>query len=92
MRRSSILKILFVLAATTILFGCDNKYKLDSVESCIVVGQIENADYGLVKVKGRLCGNATHKSFYSPNRQPITIFLKKSRRVSPGDTLRFNLD
>ena len=92
MRRSSLLKTLLVLTFATLLVACDNKHSLDSVESCIVVNQIENADYGLVKVKGRLCGNATHKSFYSPNMQPITIFLKKSRKVSPGDTLRFNLD
>lgn len=92
MKRSGLFKILLVLVATTILVACDNKHSLDSVESCIVVGQIENADYGLVKVKGRLCGNATHKSFYSPNSQPITIFLKKSRKVFPGDTIRFNLD
>lgn len=92
MKRSSIFKILFALITTIVLFGCDNKHNLDSVESCIVVDQIENADYGLVKVKGRLWGNATHKSFYSPNMQPITIFLKKSRKVFPGDTIRFNLD
>ena len=92
MRRSSLLKTLLALVTTTILFGCDNKYSLDSVESCIVVDHIENADYGLVKIKGRLWGNNTHKNFYSPNIQPITIFLKKSRKVFPGDTIRFNLD
>ena len=92
MRRSRILKTLLALVATTILFGCDNKHSLDSVESCVVVDQIENAEYGLVKVEGRLCGNAAHKNFYSPNMQPITIFLKKSRKVFPGDTIRFNLD
>ena len=92
MRRSRILNKLFVLTLTTLLFACDNKHSLDGVESCIVVDQIENADYGLVKVEGRLWGNATHKSFYSPNMQPITIFLKKSRKVFPGDTIRFNLD
>ena len=89
MKRFSIFMVL--LAAIT-LFACDNKHSIDGVESCIVVDQIENADYGLVKVKGRLCGNATHKNFYSPNRQVITIFLERNRRVSPGDTLRFNLD
>ena len=89
MRRSS---IFIVLLAAITLFACDNKHSLDGIESCIVVGQIENADYGLVKVKGRLCGNAAHKNFYSPNMQPITIFLKKSRKVFPGDTIRFNLD
>ena len=89
MRRSSLFMVL--LAAIT-LVACDNKHSLDSVESCVVVDQIENADYGLVKVKGRLWGNATHKNFYSPNMQPITIFLKKSRKVFPGDTIRFNLD
>lgn len=92
MRRSRIFKTLFVLVATTILFGCDNNHGLDSVESCIVVDRIENEEYGLVKVEGRLWGNATHKNFYSPNRQPITIFLKKSRKVFPGDIIRFNLD
>ena len=92
MRRSSLLKILLVLATTTILFGCDDKHNIDGVESCVVVDQIENAEYGLVKIKGRLWGNATHKSFYSPNIQVITIFLERNRRVSPGDTLRFNLD
>ena len=89
MRRFS---IFIVLLAAITLFGCDNKHSLDSVESCVVVDQIENAEYGLVKVEGRLCGNATHKNFYSPNRQVITIFLERNRRVSPGDTLRFNLD
>ena len=89
MRRSSIFMVL--LAAIT-LVACDNKHSLDGVESCIVVDQIENADYGLVKVEGRLWGNATHKNFYSPNMQQITIFLKKSRKVFPGDTIRFNLD
>ena len=89
MRRSS---IFIVLLAAITLFGCDNKHSLDSVESCVVVDQIENAEYGLVKVEGRLCGNATHKNFYRPNRQVITIFLERNRRVSPGDTLRFNLD
>ena len=92
MKRSTLLKTLFVLVASVVLVGCDSKYKLDSGESCILVDQIENADYGLVKVEGRLWGNATHKNFYSPNRQVITIFLKRSRKVSPGDTLRFNLD
>ena len=92
MRRSNILKTLLVLTLTILLVACDNKHSLDSVESCVVVDQIENADYGLVKVEGRLCGNATHKNFYSPNRQVITIFLERNRRVSPGDTLRFNLD
>lgn len=92
MRRSRILKTFMLLMSTIVLIACDNKHSLDSVESCIVVGQIENTEYGLVKIKGRLCGNATHKSFYSPNMQPITIFLKKSRKVFPGDTIRFNLD
>lgn len=92
MRRSRILKTLLVLVATTILFGCNDKHNIDSVESCVIVDQIENAEYGLVKIKGRLWGNATHKSFYSPNIQVITIFLERNRRVSPGDTLRFNLD
>lgn len=92
MRRSSIFKTLLVLVATIVLFGCDSKYNIDGVESCIVIDQIENAEYGLVKIEGRLWGNATHKNFYSPNMQPITIFLKKSRKVFPGDTIRFNLD
>ena len=92
MKRYRLLKTLFVLIATTILFGCNDKHNIDGVESCVVVDQIENAEYGLVKIKGRLWGNATHKSFYSPNIQVITIFLERNRRVSPGDTLRFNLD
>ena len=92
MRRSRILKTLLVLTLTTLLVTCDNKHSLDSVESCIVVDRIENEEYGLVRVEGRLWGNNTHKNFYSPNIQPITIFLKKSRKVFPGDTIRFNLD
>ena len=92
MRRSSLLKTLFVLTLTTLLVACDNDHGLDSVESCIVVDNIENADCGLVKVTARLCGNNTHNNFYSPNRQVITIFLERNRRVSPGDTLRFSLD
>ena len=92
MRRSSLLKTLFVLTLTTLLVACDNDHGLDSVESCVVVDNIENADCGLVKVTARLCGNNTHNNFYSPNRQVITIFLERNRRVSPGDTLRFNLD
>ena len=81
-----------VLLAAITLVACDNKHSLDGVESCIVVGQIENADYGLVKVKGRLWGNTKHRNFYSPNRQTVTIFLDKNRKVFPGDTLRFNLN
>ena len=92
MRRSSIFKILFVLVTSVVLASCNDKHDIDGVESCVVVDQIENAEYGLVKIKGRLWGNATHKSFYSPNIQVITIFLERNRRVSPGDTLRFNLD
>ena len=92
MRRYSLFKTLFALIVTTILFGCNDKHNIDGVESCVVVDQIENAEYGLVKIKGRLWGNATHKSFYSPNIQVITIFLERNRKVSPGDTLRFNLD
>lgn len=92
MKRSSLLKTLLTLTLTTLLFACDNNHGLDSVESCIVVDRIENEEYGLVRVEGRLWGNATHKNFYSPNMQPITIFLKKSRKVFPGDTIRFNLD
>ena len=92
MRRSTLLKTFVAFIASVVLVGCNDKHNIDGVESCVVVDQIENAEYGLVKIKGRLWGNATHKSFYSPNKQPITIFLKKSRKVSPGDTLRFNLD
>ena len=92
MRRSRILKTLFVIVSSVVLVACDNDHGLDSVESCVVVDNIENADCGLVKVTARLCGNNTHNNFYSPNRQVITIFLDRNRRVSPGDTLRFNLD
>ena len=92
MRRSSVLKALFALVTTVVLVACNDKHKIDGVESCVVVDQIENAEYDLVKIKGRLWGNASHKNFYSPNMQVITIFLERNRRVSPGDTLRFNLD
>ena len=99
MRRSRIFNTFVILAVTTMLAACTGGKRhandgavADSAESCIIVDRIEKAENGLVKVKGRLWGNATHKNFYSPNMQPITIFLKKSRKVSPGDTLRFNLD
>ena len=96
MRRSSIFKTLVVFMMTTMLVACTGGKRhtnnADSVESCIIVNRIEKADNGLVKVKGRLWGNNKHRNFYSPNRQTITIFLDKNRKVFPGDTLRFNLD
>ena len=98
MRRSNIFNTLIVLATTTMLVACTggkrhaNDENADGVESCIIVDRIEKAENGLVKVKGRLWGNTKHRNFYSPNRQTVTIFLDKNRKVFPGDTLRFNLD
>ena len=98
MRRSSIFKTLVVFTMTTMLVACTggkrhaNDNCGDSAESCIIVDKIEKAENGLVKVKGRLWGNTRHRNFYSPNRQMVTIFLDKNRKVFPGDTLRFNLD
>ena len=98
MRRYSIFNTLIVLATTTVLVCCTggkrhaNVDVADSAESCIIVDRIEKAENGLVKVKGRLWGNNKHRNFYSPNRQTITIFLDKNRKVFPGDTLSFNLD
>ena len=99
MRRSRIFKTLVALATTIVLVCCTGGKRhandgdiADSAESCIIVDRIEKAENGLVKVKGRLWGNNKHRSFYSPNRQTITIFLDKNRKVFPGDTLRFNLD
>ena len=98
MRRSRILKTLMVFMMSTMFVACTggnrhvNGNVADSAESCIIVDRIEKAENGLVKVKGRLWGNNKHRSFYSPNRQTITIFLDKNRKVFPGDTLRFNLD
>ena len=99
MRRSSIFKTLVALATTTVLVCCtggkrhaNGNASAGNAESCIIVDKIENAKNGLVKVKGRLWGNTRHRNFYSPNRQTVTIFLDKNRKVFPGDTLRFNLD
>ena len=98
MRRSNIFKTFVVFMITTMLVACTggkrhtNGDVTDSAESCIIVDRIEKAENGLVKVKGRLWGNTKHRNFYSPNRQTITIFLDKNRKVFPGDTLRFNLD
>ena len=83
---------------TTMLVACTggkrhtNGDVADNAESCIIVDRIEKAENGLIKVKGKLWGNTKHRSFYSPNRQTITIFLDKNRKVFPGDTLSFNLD
>ena len=99
MERSSILKKLVVFMLTTMLVACTGGKRhandgdiADSAESCIIVDRIEKAENGLVKVKGRLWGNTRHRNFYSSNRQTVTIFLDKNRKVFPGDTLRFNLD
>ena len=99
MRRSRIFNTFVVLAVTTMLAACTGGKRhandgdiADSAESCIIVDKIEKAENGLVKVKGRLWGNTKHRNFYSPNRQMVTIFLDKNRKVFPGDTLRFNLD
>ena len=99
MRRSSIFKTLVAFTVTTLLVACtggkrhaNGNASADSVESCIIADKIEKAENGLVKVKGRLWGNTKHRNFYSPNRQTVTIFLDKNRKVFPGDTLRFNLD
>lgn len=99
MRRSSLFKTLVVFMTATLLVACtggkrhtNNVDVADSAESCIIVDRIEKAENGLVKVKGRLWGNTKHRNFYSPNRQTVTIFLDKNRKVFPGDTLRFNLD
>ena len=99
MRRSRIFNTLMVFMMTTMLVSCTGGKRhtnggdiSDSAESCIIVDRIEKAENGLVKVKGRLWGNNKHRSFYSPNRQTITIFLDKNRKVFPGDTLSFNLD
>ena len=99
MERSRILKTFVVFMMTTMLASCTGGKRhtnggdiSDSAESCIIVDRIEKAENGLVKVKGRLWGNTKHRNFYSPNRQTITIFLDKNRKVFPGDTLSFNLD
>lgn len=96
MRRSRIFNTLMVFMMTTMLVACTGGKRHtnggDGAESCIIVDKIEKAENGLVKVKGRLWGNKKHRNFYSPNRQTITIFLDKNRKVFPGDTLRFNLD
>ena len=98
MRRSNIFKTLVVFMMTTLVAACTggkrhtNDDVADNAESCIIVDRIEKAENGLIKVKGKLWGNTKHRSFYSPNRQTVTIFLDKNRKVFPGDTLRFNLD
>ena len=99
MRRSRIFNTLMVFMLTTMLVACTGGKRqtndgdvADSAESCIIVDKIEKAENGLVKVKGRLWGNTKHRNFYSPNRQTVTIFLDKNRKVFTGDTLSFNLD
>ena len=99
MRRSKIFNTLMVFMMATMLVACTGGKRhanggdgAGNAESCIIVDKIEKAENGLVKVKGRLWGNTRHRNFYSPNRQTVTIFLDKNRKVFPGDTLRFNLD